>query len=104
MRPAGYVLNVDNEKQTVNANEIESPSLNFPQTKEEGVERLKSNLVYYRQNYFVMFVPFCVMFGGFNFWPFLLSSVGFFTALAAASDKILGEVQLKMEEERGGWI
>ena len=102
MRPAGYVLNVDNEKQTVNANEIESPSLNFPQTKEEGVERLKSNLVYYRQNYFVMFVPFCVMFGGFNFWPFLLSSVGFFTALAAASDKILGEVQLKMEEKNVG--
>jgi len=102
MRPAGYVLNVDNEKQTVNANEIESPSLNFPQTKEEGVERLKSNLVYYRQNYFVMFVPFCVMFGGFNFWPFLLSSVGFFTAVAAASDKILGEVQLKMEEKNVG--
>ena len=102
MRPAGYVLNVDNEKQTVNANEIESPSLNFPQTKEEGVERLKSNLVYYRQNFFVMFVPFCVMFGGFNFWPFLLSSVGFFTALAAASDKILGEVQLKMEEKNVG--
>ena len=102
MRPAGYVLNVDNEKQTVNANEIESPSLNFPQTKEEGVERLRSNLVYYRQNYFVMFVPFCVMFGGFNFWPFLLSSVGFFTALAAASDKILGEVQLKMEEKNVG--
>ena len=25
--------------------------------------------------------------------------VGFFTALAAASDKILGEVQLKMEEK-----
>ena len=70
MRPAGYVLNVDNEKQTVNANEIESPSLNFPQTKEEGVERLRSNLVYYRQNYFVMFVPFCVMFGGFNFGRF----------------------------------
>jgi hypothetical protein len=99
MRAAGVVLNVDNEKQTVDANEIESPSLNFPQTREEGLERLKSNLVYYRQNYLVMFVPFCLMFGGFNFWPLALSAVGFFAALASASDKILGEVQLKMQEK-----
>jgi len=99
MRSAGVVLNVDNDKQTVDANEIESPSLNFPQTREEGLERLKSNLVYYRQNYLVMFVPFCVMFGGFNFWPLALSAVGFFAALASASDKILGEVQLKMQEK-----
>ena len=99
MRPAGVVLNVDNEKQTVDASEIESPSLNFPRTKEEGVTRLKSNFVYYRQNYAVMFVPFCVLFGGFNFWPFALSTLGFFTALASASDKILGEVQLKMQEK-----
>ena len=99
MRPAGVVLNVDNDKQTVDASEIESPSLNFPRTKEEGVTRLKSNFVYYRQNYVVMFVPFCVLFGGFNFWPFALSTLGFFTALASASDKILGEVQLKMQEK-----
>ena len=98
MRAAGVVLNVDNEKQTVAADEIDAPTLSMPRTRDEARERLKCNLVYYRQNYLAMYLPFALVFGGFSFLPFLFSCVGIFVGAAARSDKILGEVQYKVQD------
>ena len=95
MRVAAAVVEVDVDKESVSAKEVESIGLNAPKDKAEALERLKHNVVVYRQNYAL------VAWGASTFLaalvPDYLCAVGLLCAAiaaATASDTLLGELQL----------
>ena len=95
MRVAAAVVEVDVDKESVSAKEVEGIGLNAPKDKAEALERLKHNVVVYRQNYAL------VAWGASTFLASLardyLCAVGLLcaaVAAATASDTLLGELQL----------
>ena len=95
MRVAAAVVEVDVDKESVSAKEVEGIGLNAPKDKAEALERLKHNVVVYRQNYAL------VAWGASTFLaalvPDYLCAVGLLCAAiaaATASDTLLGELQL----------
>ena len=102
VRTQAAVIEMDVEKETVDAKEVEGIGLNPPKDKAEAVERIKTNAVYYRQNYFIATWAYalinCVMPRHFGANPgavvFLLATGA---ALLCASDTLLGELSLWMK-------
>ena len=92
-RVAAAVVEVDVDKESVSAKEVEGIGLNAPKDKAEALERFRHNLVVYRQNYAVA-VWFCALLSNLTN-PLavvaLLSAAG---AVACASDVLLGELSL----------
>lgn len=92
-RVAAAVVEVDVDKESVSAKEVEGIGLNAPKDKAEALERFRHNLVVYRQNYAVA-VWFCALLSNLTN-PLavvaLLSAAG---AAACASDVLLGELSL----------
>ena len=99
VRTQAAVIEMDVEKETVDAKEVEGIGLNPPKDKAEAIERIKTNAVYYRQNYLVATWAYalvnCVMPRHFGANPgavvFLLAAAG---AVLCASDVLLGEFSL----------
>lgn len=102
VRTQAAVIEMDVEKETVDAKEVEGIGLNPPKDKAEAVERIKTNAVYYRQNYLIATWAYalinCIMPRHFGANPgavvFLLATGA---ALLCASDTLLGELSLWMK-------
>ena len=92
LKSIGAVVEVDNDRATVSATEVESHGLNFPSCKAEALARAKANTVRFRQNYLVMAAAAALI--GCECAAFGLALTLFYVHLAATSDKILGELEL----------
>jgi len=99
-RVAAAVVEVDVNKESVSAKEVEGIGLNAPKDKTEALERFKHNVVVYRQNYVLIawfFSTFLAALAG-----DYLCAVGLLSAAAAAataSDTLLGELQLATDNK-----
>ena len=92
-RVAAAVVEVDVDKESVNAKEVEGIGLDAPKDRAEALERVRHNVVVYRQNYVV--VIWLAAFVSNAFQP--LCAVGLAALAAAAccaSDVLLGELAL----------
>ena len=91
------VIEMDVEKETVDAKEVEGIGLPPPKDKAEAVERIKTNAVYYRQNYLIATWAYalinCVMPRHFGANPVeVLLLLGTGGAILCASDSVLFEL------------
>jgi hypothetical protein len=94
-RVAAAVVEVDVDNESVSAKEVEGIGLNAPKDKAEALERLKHNVVVYRQNYVLLAWGASTLLAALA--SDVLCAVGLLCAAAAAatgSDTLLGELQL----------
>ena len=94
-RVAAAVVEVDVDNESVSAKEVEGIGLNAPKDKAEALERLKHNVVVYRQNYVLLACGASTLLAALA--SDVLCAVGLLCAAAAAatgSDTLLGELQL----------
>ena len=88
----GAVVEVDNERETVSAKEVESHGLNWPTCRAEALERAKVNTVRFRQNYALAAAAAALL--GSECLAFGMALTAFYVFLIVKSDAILGEVSL----------
>jgi hypothetical protein len=90
---AAAVLEVDVAKESVSAKEVEGLGLNAPSDAAEALERVKCNLIFYRQNYILALYAVALLSHLTD--PLvaiaLLASAG---SVACASDTLLGELSM----------
>lgn len=99
-RVAAAVVEVDVDNESVSAKEVEGIGLNAPKDKAEALERFKHNVVVYRQNYALVAWGACTFFAALS--NDILCAVGLVcaaAAAAAASDTLLGELQLATDNK-----
>ena len=99
-RVAAAVVEVDVDNESVSAKEVEGIGLNAPKDKAEALERLKHNVVVYRQNYVLLAWGASTLLAALA--SDVLCAVGLLCAAAAAatgSDTLLGELQLATDGE-----
>ena len=95
-RATGQIRNV---QPVINA---EEGSFTLPESREQWTERLRCNLMYYRQNYLSNAFKLALVLAFSSPWriPLLLTALGIFGGMLVSSDRMLQEFSLRVEEYR----
>ena len=96
---AAAVVEVDVANDRVNAKEVEGIGLNVPKDGAEAKERVKSNLIYYRQNYAIVVASYVAIAQLFVNPAMTLCVLFLGAAAACASDTLLGELALASKDK-----
>lgn len=98
---AGTVVEADLDEGTVTGVPVRYINLSPPESKEEWLDRLETNLVYFRQNYIVTAVGVWLVTAALRNLPVACGIVAGAAALLCCSNALLGETQLWWDERFG---
>lgn len=107
IKVAAAVVEVDVAQESVNAKEVEGIGLNAPKDGEEALERVKCNLIFYRQNYALLTYAAAVvsslrpsfLMSGYTQPLVAIALLAAGASAACASDTLLGELSMLSKDK-----